>query len=872
MNVFEVSRVGVWAPHSRFRHVSSPFYLHTDYPWMHGAPMWETNEDVVCDYDLQAVYPAPLRVPCHVKLDTDGVPALNYYQQTWDLYTVPPASSSAVDYTAGYDSRLPQLEWQVLGDLPFSYKMGQYDLVQLQANYEGSGLPLYGRSPDAGQFVLAPHRGMDRDCSHWLYGQGVTYGANDLQHRFRASGLSLSGATFIQAPLWKSEIPTSRVVGPFNFNVSLPGGGLATVNGYQEQRHASPWTADRWYANRAVVGVGADAAEYEVRFQGGGDVEIRRRYQGEDWQLLQRVPPGGNPVTSASGGLSYSASFSLSNTDVLYTKANTVEFRLLCGRMAIRIGSTETPFYFEEARVGPDGRLIDRISSLEWAAERVDNFIWTCHPVRWRAGASIVSPEIPTGFRSMRIGEPTVHYAAPPPTGWTASVDPAASSLEGPTVTYELDFEGPADGIFRGQAFSNSVAAVRAVDLIWLPVTDYRPAPPAIVEPEAIEAAHEFSVDTLQIGSTGAIAFNANKPVALPTGEFGSWGQWMIAQGQTAVEVQLGRNVPASFLAPFGGIAGNTVLTGYGNVEQEVSGAPAPEGWQYVSRIADRRRQLMTDRWALPWMDGWNAFFAIAFLAQLGGVSLEEMTFIDYVPFAPFGPGTDLGSPEGYPAYYLPSGEQGSVLTRPSGVALWEVMSRIAFSIGYMIYFDLYGRLAFHKFFRPAGVKRSFYESDRESALAQAGGGLEGCWQVSVRKSMDQVRSDVILVGVSAFGPTYRPIVYKRSDDGVVYDDLAFNHLGYRSPSAVIDSLYADERFAYDASNALITCLRLPDLAVGLTTWLQPDIFPMDVFRLQSDRAGTTGIPFMVTGVRHSLTKDSGSTRIRGQFVPEGLF
>jgi hypothetical protein len=169
-------------------------------------------------------------------------------------------------------------------------------------------------------------------------------------------------------------------------------------------------------------------------------------------------------------------------------------------------------------------------------------------------------------------------------------------------------------------------------------------------------------------------------------------------------------------------------------------------------------------------------------------------------------------------------------------------------------------------------VKRSFFESDVESAYSQPGGGLEGMWDVEVVIDRMSVRSEAIVVGVSAFAPKYKPIVFRQEDPGVVNDPYAFNHLGFHSPTAVLDSQFADLFYAWRASLALIFCLRNPDLKVRFRTWLQNDIFPMDVLMIQSRRTGTGWIRMMVTDVQHLHSMDSPSQSvITVSYVPDLL-
>ena len=131
---------------------------------------------------------------------------------------------------------------------------------------------------------------------------------------------------------------------------------------------------------------------------------------------------------------------------------------------------------------------------------------------------------------------------------------------------------------------------------------------------------------------------------------------------------------------------------------------------------------------------------------------------------------------------------------------------------------------------------------------------------------------ETIVAGIDAFGPRWDPIVYRQEEEGIVHDPNAYNHLGYRAPFAWISSQFSGDAYAYRASVELMNYLRNPDLTIRLTSWLQPDLFPMDVIRFQSRRAGTAWLRLVVTGVRHAITPNIGRTAIRAQFIPETVF
>ncbi len=604
-----------------------------------------------------------------------------------------------------------------------------------------------------------------------------------------------------------------------------------------------------WAAVSAAVGTGAERVWYRVRYSNNGDYEVQSSADaGATWKLLQAAP-------KRSAWEASTANFARGYSDLPLD----VEFRLLAGRMSIRVGGDNAAqLLYEENRTDSEGLPIAAITAVRAEAEKALMLSVYAAPVWWRQAASYASPEIYIGFTSDAWLEPDVRWVGDT-AGWSATLDEAESSLIGPTVRYKLAFAGPNDGTFKGTAYSFKTRAMRAINLQWAGQTHFTPAAPVEPAPDHISVSTVFNPDALQVNSAAYITFNSTRPRLLPTGEVGTWAQWALNYGQVAIEIHGTRSTVAGGVPP-----DQLLFTGYGNVRGEVSAAEG--GALYSMSCADRIRQLRSVKFNMPWMDGWNVFYVMYYLAQLGGYAASEMEFIDSVPPSPY---DDSVGPDGESAYFMPVGNGGCMLTRFSGMDVWEAMSRVAYSIGYMLFPNLAGRLVFRKFRLPSGVKRSFYETDRESALA--GGGTEGCWEVRLSKDMETVRSDLTLIGVDSFSPVYNYIPTYHEDLEVIYNPRAFNHLGYRRGAAWLDVLFAEETFASTSADKLFRALRVPSLRLQLTTWFQPDIFPLDVVTLESSRLGTSGIRLLVLGVQHDIPKAGAASTTIGamHYVPE---
>lgn len=752
-----------------FRHVVDPYHVHTDYPWQQGPASWFANAEIVHDYDLQAIYPAPMRVP---------------HDQTGDDYYA---------WSGCGAEGLPKLAWTGIG-VPLSFRcshpLGFQELYYAAAQLDADSSYFEGRADCLCQGVT---------CLWQRYDQNIEYSA-----------------------------------APDN----------------------PPYTT--WIVE---VGAGADARWYSVVFFGQGEIVISKSDdQGASWVDIEKVACGADvwkaawgesdPVFTEGANPPPSPDPTMPGTDVP-SEYNVLEFRLLAGRLEIRVGSQDRIYKYNEARIDADGFAIATINRVRAVAFKYTSLALSAHPTKWTPSAGFDSQEIPIGFTSTNYTTPYIMAAGPVPNGWDAFIDPANSYLAGPIVYYRLLFEGPTAGVYKGRPWADFVAAARAVHLMWLPNIISLVGPDRQAQPEVVDVEFSFNPQDLTVGARGKCTFNNNRPLVLPTGEVGFYGQWVMNYGQNACRIYGERKLNnATDLTA-------TMFTGYGNTASETAGEAGSSKTDMM--LQDRSIQLMSPRFALPWMDGWNFFYAMAYMAQQGHVDIGDMAFSPYVPPDPF---TDFGDEDGNGAFFLPVGSAGSALTRYSGVHLWEIMKKLAFSIGYVLGFDAFGALQCKKFRVPFGVKRYFYESDHQS------GGVNGCWNIATGKNMEEVRSDAIVVGVDAFAPLYDTVAYKVTDPGVQFDINAFNHLGYSNPAVWIDSQFANPYFAASSAFQMMNFMRLPGLFVRLTTWLNPDIAPLDVIQVNADRYGITGLPLLVLKARNIVTKDNGATTITARLAP----
>lgn|GEM_PF-4967068 len=604
---------------------------------------------------------------------------------------------------------------------------------------------------------------------------------------------------------------------------------------------SAPALAPKVWAGVAI-GNDDDRLWWRVVSIGNGDYRIERSVDEtlDDWDLIETVsrPDSKTPLLETY-------------TDGQAEPTLDVEFRLHSGRLIIRVVDLGRTLTYAEDRRDSGGSLIARINSAAAGSAAFSGLSLWAEPLKWHRNGTFRSPEISVGFAPGALAGLTT-IAVPGSAGsYTVTLDEPESTLDQPTISFVLDTQGPLGGTYRGTEYSNLWAGWRAFYLAWTSETASNPDAPASLAPDTVSVRHRFNPASLQINSAVSLEFPANRPVVLPGGAIDTWGAWSQARGQIALEIALLSTVHGS----------GTVFTGYGHNVGDTVGQEG--GVRFTMSGVDRSAQLQSPRWDLPWMDGWNVYYAIAYLAQLGGVDRSDMTFESLIPLEPIGPGADLGDGEGGPAYFLPYGSGGSVLTRFSGIGLWQAMSKIAQSIGFMLFFGADGRLQFRRFRLPVGTKRTYYESDPE------GGGSGGCWSIQVRKDLGEVRSPTILVGIDAFAPLWDPILERREDVGVTDDPLADNHLGYSNPTVWVDAQFAAPGFAEEAADGIHITARTPGLDARLTTWLQPDIFPLDVVAVYAPRFGLFNERLMVIDVAHQVTRSIGTSTITARRVPE---
>lgn len=337
------------------------------------------------------------------------------------------------------------------------------------------------------------------------------------------------------------------------------------------------------------------------------------------------------------------------------------------------------------------------------------------------------------------------------------------------------------------------------------------------------------------------------------------YGQWRGQAGNIAVQLSLGYTDPPTSLFPrFTGMCGKYRFNRSGN-----RGAISMECCDLLKMMED---QII---FAPPLMDGWNHYYAIAYLAQLAGISLSQMAFAALVPANPF-----LAAPGDPAPYFLPLGDGMRPWTpRDRESSVLALSDYIRKPTGYLLYFDAQGYLRYEPWVPPSLVspKRAF----TEGPTGTNGSNLTEYFDLSLSSDLEQVRNQVLLIGINPYDPRWSIILSKREDTQSIYaapGSEPKNYVGYKKPFVWTDARFCDPAFTSRAADTIFRLLRIPQLDVSFTCWMQPDLYVMDVIYIDDHKSGTEGVPFYVLGTDVEWSYSGGGrqhcrTTVHGRFL-----
>jgi hypothetical protein len=545
---------------------------------------------------------------------------------------------------------------------------------------------------------------------------------------------------------------------------------------------------------------------------------------------------------------------------------HTIYVKVMGGLMQVTIDSDVTPYVWTldlADSVGEPDWVIDWWQMIAFDILMVE---WSVHATKWRASAAIASNEINLGFVPSSGQLSTMllraHYlptyrqsdgSAAPYTNYVhvgfrpdgTGADLETWSVNGVLYQYLLTINNIETGTWKGFAYADFTAAVHAVTIDFAASTYSKVQAPTVLgtlgappNPQSIEITKTFDLDRLTITSTCAMTFRNF------TGLWTNWNNNGIVDmhGHMAAQVNLGIGAYGTTRSEFLGIW-NTRFTndwkGGGNDDVTIFGD-------------DISLMLRVPAFNLPWMDGWNVYYALAFLAAMGGITLNQLAFATYVPANPYDP-----SPGLVQQYYLPTGPAGTALTRfTGGQLIWDIMLKIAQSIGFMLFFGVDGYLYFFKF-GLVGIPSIVKTFNYVAGAYGGGAGLDEIFMGTYESGLYETRNSVTVIGVSALGPLWNPIVAWDTDTDSVYNDYVWNYKGYFDPTVWVDNIFADQAFAGVAAESLLNFLRLPDKSLKFSTWYPGDIgvYPNMFINIVNPRSSASNFTFFVVGTHVTVGK-----------------
>ena len=590
--------------------------------------------------------------------------------------------------------------------------------------------------------------------------------------------------------------------------------------------------------------------------------------------------------------------------------AHICEVRLLAGILTLKIGSQDTPFVWPHPDVDGGGHPDWYIDNFMLAAQQISGVEWSFHPTKFSPGASYISgitnigfvPD-PTSVSSLAF---TSHYAPFDPRaavqisgnshGLTAEVGFAPDGCHalaqyylppdqmGMTTTtnvqYRLVFTNPVSGALPGTLipYSSFTSCVRAVSFdvpaVPFPVAaapyllgsgaasssllvDTALFPGGLPHCEELDIVTQFDMSRLVNESSATFTCSNYKAIWTGVDSSGDPSGWLDGKGHFAIRMDVGIR---GWLDGGGGQLMNTEFVGVANTRFTNTWGGGGKD-KVIVECRDLWMLLDVMAFHLPWMDGWNVYYMMAYLARLAGFTDDQLAFKDLVPPRAYDDLPDSSYSPKSPRYFMPLAPTGTPITRfEGGIRIKEVMLKIANALGFVMYFDLTGLLHFEKFFVPAPsgyVKQFTHASGDASSGAYEPNGI---WGGSYTRDLSDVRNSVTVFGKN-LAPT--PSAWAvtgdtRADLDSVYNDAVANYKGFFDPLIWEDQIFSTNEFASKAAVAQLNFLRIPDQTVSFTTWYQPEgVQTGQLIKLNYPRSGASnrGYYFFVVGTHVHITK-----------------
>ena len=442
----------------------------------------------------------------------------------------------------------------------------------------------------------------------------------------------------------------------------------------------------------------------------------------------------------------------------------------------------------------------------------------------------------------------------------SASIDPESFYEAAPQ--FSLNVSMPVAGTWSSIPFATHTVALTGVSMRYLGI--YNPPDNGDntgyqwqycnqdnqYTPKSMSLTEQFDLNSLSIHRSAEVTFS----------------NWYGVQDMTAATGVAGiGNVAMAMDFGYIGDALQRRFTGY--VDTFSFDRPGPGAATCTMFGTDRMQQLSESYiFDPPNMDNWYHYYAIQYLAECAGIPDNQLFMFTYDPngtvvqiFPPDNPyevsGNDpdpWGLPIGTAAHaWTPIQRQLPVL---------ELMEYVRKAAACVLYFDQNGYLVYGPWI-PVNpyyaFKKTFYEVPipvTDPALD-----LNECWNISVRNSTRNTRTQVTLVSIDPVRPGFisPPTTARDVTDSQVNAPPGiqpYNYIGYRKVAAISDARFGFQAFRQRAARAYFSTLSQPDVAVSITTWMQPDLNILDVITVNDTRSNISALPLTITGHQIGLS------------------
>ncbi len=264
-----------------------------------------------------------------------------------------------------------------------------------------------------------------------------------------------------------------------------------------------------------------------------------------------------------------------------------------------------------------------------------------------------------------------------------------------------------------------------------------------------------------------------------------------------------------------------------------------------------------------PAMDGWCIYKAARWLANFAGVTDDFLGF-------PWCDG-DYWDPNHNPNHYtLPAGAGLKPRVKfPLGMYVWDALNILRKYAGHVMFFDADGRLQFYPWIPsvPGQYKKWFRETPSFDPNGEPM--LDELHAIETERNLLETRNRTTIVGIDP--NTWQPIITCNADTESIYNTDVINFKGYWSDFVWADSIFVSSAYAQDVADRLHAIYRLPAISTTWQTWMQPELFPLDVCAISDSETIGGTLPFWITRI-HTVASKTGErnvcqARIEGRWL-----